>query len=85
MRKKYRREQACYPQSAFLVLFLAPSRLVGSLPPPRYLASRGKRDNHAAPATLIFPDLTPYGRLFKLLGYTAGGGKYRTTLFPVQT
>lgn len=29
-----------------------------------------------------FPGLTPYGRLFKLGGYTAGGGKFRSTLFP---
>src|SRR5450631_4921669 len=29
-----------------------------------------------------FPGLTPYGRRFKLLGYTTGGGAYRTTLFP---
>src|SRR5277367_3135338 len=29
-----------------------------------------------------FAGLTPYGRLFKIGGYTAGGGKYRTTLFP---
>jgi hypothetical protein len=31
-----------------------------------------------------YPALTPYGRLFKLGGYTAGGGKYRSTLFPSQ-
>ena len=31
-----------------------------------------------------FPELTPYGRLFKLNGYTAGGGKFQTTLFPSQ-
>ena len=31
-----------------------------------------------------FPGLTPYGRLFKLNGYTTGGGKYRSTLFPSQ-
>ena len=31
-----------------------------------------------------YPSLTPYGRLFKLGGYTAGGGKYRSTLFPSQ-
>ena len=31
-----------------------------------------------------YPGLTPYGRLFKLGGYTAGGGKFRTTLFPSQ-
>ena len=30
-----------------------------------------------------FPSLTPYGRRFKLLGYTSGGGSYRTTPFPV--
>ena len=29
-----------------------------------------------------FPALTPFGRRFKLLGYTAGGGEYRTTPFP---
>jgi hypothetical protein len=29
-----------------------------------------------------FPGLTPYGRLFKLNGYTTGGGRFRTTLFP---
>jgi hypothetical protein len=29
-----------------------------------------------------FPALTPYGRRFKLYGYTIGGGKYRTTPFP---
>lgn len=29
-----------------------------------------------------FPALTPFGRRFKLLGYTIGGGEYRTTLFP---
>ena len=28
-----------------------------------------------------FPALTPYGRSFKLRGYTAGGGPFRTTLF----
>src|SRR6516164_9958890 len=29
-----------------------------------------------------FAGLTPYGRLFKINGYTAGGGPFRTTLFP---
>src|SRR5580700_7283245 len=28
-----------------------------------------------------FPALTPYGRRFKLLGYTPGGGEFRTTPF----
>jgi hypothetical protein len=31
-----------------------------------------------------YPGLTPYGRLFKMNGYTTGGGKFRTTLFPLQ-
>ena len=29
-----------------------------------------------------FPGLTPFGRQFKLGGYTLGGGDYRTSLFP---
>ena len=28
-----------------------------------------------------FPALTPYGRKFKLLGYTTGGGEFQTTPF----
>ncbi|MGA7807608.1 cytochrome C [Bradyrhizobium sp.] len=32
-----------------------------------------------------FPALTPYGRRFKLLGYTTGGGDYRTTPFASKT
>src|ERR1700724_3405679 len=29
-----------------------------------------------------FPALTPYGRRFKLLGYTVGGGPFRTAPLP---
>src|SRR3974377_982926 len=29
-----------------------------------------------------YPALTPYGRRFKLLGYTVGGGAVKTTPFP---
>src|ERR1700681_1636595 len=29
-----------------------------------------------------FPYLTPFGRRFKLLGYTVGAGLFRTTPFP---
>jgi hypothetical protein len=32
-----------------------------------------------------YPGLTPYGRLFKLNGYTTGGGKYRTTIFSTSS
>jgi len=32
-----------------------------------------------------FPALTPYGRRFKLLGYTPGGGPFRTTPFSSKT
>jgi hypothetical protein len=31
-----------------------------------------------------YPGLTPYGRLFKMNGYTTGGGPFRTTLFSSQ-
>jgi len=31
-----------------------------------------------------YPALTPYGRRFKLYGYTIGGGKYRTTPFSIS-
>jgi hypothetical protein len=31
-----------------------------------------------------FPALTPYGRLFKLNGYTIGGSRFRTTPFPTS-
>jgi len=31
-----------------------------------------------------FPNLTPYGRLFKLNGYTIGGSRFRTTPFPTS-
>src|ERR1700693_4377461 len=30
-----------------------------------------------------FPALTPFGRRFKLLRYTVGGGEFRTTPFPL--
>lgn len=30
-----------------------------------------------------YPSLTPFGRRFKLLGYTTGGGEFRTTPFPI--
>ena len=29
----------------------------------------------------VFPELTPYGRRFKLGGYTTGGGQFKTSLF----
>ncbi|MBV9530149.1 MAG: cytochrome C, partial [Bradyrhizobium sp.] len=32
-----------------------------------------------------YPALTPYGRRFKLLGYTPGGGQFRTTPFASNT
>jgi hypothetical protein len=32
-----------------------------------------------------YAGLTPYGRRFKIEGYTAGGGEYQPTLFPSPT
>lgn len=32
-----------------------------------------------------YPGLTPFGRQFKMGGYTMGGGNFRTTIFPTST
>ena len=43
------------------------------------IRSPRRRDQPAC--TQYFAGLTPFGRRFKLLGYTTGGGPYRTTPF----
>jgi len=63
---------------------------VGTLPivasgPASALPSFARQTGQACGACHTdFPALTPFGREFKLGGYTLGGGKYRTTLFPTQ-
>jgi hypothetical protein len=57
----------------------------GTIPPADALPSFARQTGQpCGTCHTDFPYLTPYGRLFKLGGYTAGGGKYRSTLFPSQ-
>ena len=60
---------------AFLLVVLAP--------PAQALPSFARQTGQpCGTCHTDFAGLTPYGRLFKIGGYTAGGGPYRTTLFP---
>jgi hypothetical protein len=58
----------------FVVEFAAPARAL-----PSYARQTGQP---CGTCHTDFPGLTPYGRRFKINGYTNGGGQYRTTLFP---
>jgi hypothetical protein len=61
--------------AAFLVVELAaPARAL-----PSYARQTGQP---CGTCHTDFAGLTPYGRRFKINGYTNGGGQYRTTLFP---
>jgi hypothetical protein len=61
--------------AAFLVIeFAAPARAL-----PSYARQTGQP---CGTCHTDFAGLTPYGRRFKINGYTTGGGQYRTTLFP---
>jgi hypothetical protein len=58
----------------------------GFAPPAQALPSFARQTGQPCGACHTdFPALTPYGRRFKLLGYTTGGGQFRTTPFPVLT
>ena len=58
--------------------------IVGFAPSAQALPSFARQTGQPCGACHTdFPSLTPYGRRFKLLGYTSGGGPYRTTPFPV--
>src|ERR1700674_176108 len=59
---------------------------VGFTSPATALPSfAGQTGQPCGPCHTDFPALTPYGRRFKLLGYTTGGGEFRTTPFSSQT
>ena len=58
----------------FIVEFAAPARAL-----PSYARQTGQP---CGTCHTDFAGLTPYGRRFKINGYTNGGGQYRTTLFP---
>jgi len=55
---------------------------IGFAPPAQALPSFARQTGQpCGTCHTDFPALTPYGRRFKLLGYTAGGGEFRTTPF----
>src|SRR6516162_5859368 len=56
---------------------------MGVAPPAQALPSFARQTGQpCGTCHTDFPALTPFGRRFKLLGYTTGGGKFRTTPFP---
>jgi len=68
--------------AAFVLLGLAVLLTIGSTAPAAALPSFARQTGQpCGTCHTSFPGLTPYGRRFKLLGYTTGGGPYRTTLF----
>jgi hypothetical protein len=72
------RRVACFA-AAVLTAFL----IVGYSPPANALPSYARQTGQpCGTCHTDFAGLTPYGRLFKIQGYTAGGGPYRTTVFP---
>ena len=57
--------------------------IIGYAPPAQALPSYARQTGQpCGTCHTDFAGLTPYGRLFKIQGYTAGGGPYRSTLFP---
>src|SRR5580700_4018352 len=55
---------------------------IGFAPPAQALPSFARQTGQpCGTCHTNFPGLTPFGRRFKLLGYTTGGGLYKTTLF----
>src|ERR1035437_7618236 len=54
----------------------------GTTPPANALPSYARQTGQpCGTCHTDYPGLTPYGRLFKLGGYTAGGGQFRSKLF----
>src|SRR5271167_1320199 len=65
------------------VIALAAFLTIGYAPPAEALPSYARQTGQpCGTCHTDFAGLTPYGRLFKIQGYTAGGGQYRSTLFP---
>jgi hypothetical protein len=68
--------------AALFAVVLAGFLTVGYAPPAQALPSFARQTGQpCGTCHTNFPGLTPFGRRFKLLGYTMGGGLYRTTLF----
>jgi len=65
------------------VVILAGFLTVGFAPSAQALPSFARQTGQpCGTCHTDFPFLTPYGRRFKLLGYTVGGGEFKTTPFP---
>src|ERR1700686_3166408 len=68
-----------------VVVVLAGFLTIGFAPPAQALPSFARQTGQpCGTCHTDFPALTPYGRRFKLLGYTTGGGEFRTTPFSSQ-
>jgi hypothetical protein len=68
--------------AAMFVAVLAGFLTIGFAPPALALPSFARQTGQpCGTCHTSFPSLTPFGRRFKLLGYTTGGGLYRTTPF----
>ena len=68
--------------AAAAVLVLTDYLTIGFAPSAQALPSFARQTGQpCGTCHTDFPALTPYGRRFKLLGYTAGGGQFRTTPF----
>jgi hypothetical protein len=69
--------------SAAGILALAGFLAIAYAPPAEALPSFARQTGQPCGACHTdFAGLTPFGRRFKIGGYTMGGGSYRTTLFP---
>ncbi|MEJ2375438.1 MAG: cytochrome C [Pseudolabrys sp.] len=76
-----------FDPSAFLVIALSAAAFAafffGASPKAEALPSFARQTGQPCGTCHVdFPGLTPFGRLFKLNGYTTGGGRFRTALFP---
>lgn len=67
---------------AILTATIAAFFVVGSRPAQALPSFARQTGQPCGTCHTDYPGLTPFGRLFKLNGYTTGGGKYRTTIFP---
>src|ERR1700692_4284966 len=79
----------CAPQrsrllsKAMAVVFLAGFLALGRAPSAQALPSFARQTGQpCGTCHTDFAGLTPFGRRFKIGGYTYGGGAYRTALFP---
>ena len=69
--------------AALVLMVIATGVLtIGAISPANALPSFARQTGQpCGTCHTDFPALTPYGRRFKLLGYTPGGGQFRTTPF----